>query len=374
MTIRRRDFLKRTGTGAAGVAALGACGNSQVDGAPQQAGIDGPRVNWRMQTSFSPNLDLLHGSGERIGRRVEALTGGKFSIRVYGAGEIVPGLQVMDAVMQGTLQCGLTSGYYYIGKHPALAFDTAIPFGMTTRQTLSWLHYGGGLEMINQIYSEFGVISIPASTTGGQMGGWFRDPVNSLEELAGMRMRIPGIGGEIMSRLGVTVQTLAGPEIYPALERGAIDATEWIGPHDDESMGLYQVASYYYYPGWWEPGVTLGLLINIDDFNALPPAYQQVLHSVCGETFCERLAAYDWANPPALQRLIQDHGVIITPYSEDVMEAAWRESHSYLDELSASNPEFRQIYDSYRTFRDAQWSFVNGNELTYQQWVIPRIG
>ena len=162
--------------------------------------------------------------------------------------------------------------------------------------------------------------------------------------------------------------------IRDSLERGAIDATEWIGPHDDESMGLYQVASYYYYPGWWEPGVTLGLLINIDDFNALPPAYQQVLHSVGGETFCERLAAYDWANPPALQRLIQDHGVIITPYSEDVMEAAWRESHSYLDELSASNPEFRQIYDSYRTFRDAQWSFVNGNELTYQQWVIPRIG
>ncbi|SVB64603.1 uncharacterized protein METZ01_LOCUS217457 [marine metagenome] len=327
-----------------------------------------------MQTSFSPNLDLLHGSGERIGQKVEELTGGKFTIRVYGAGEIVPGLQVMDAVMQGTLQCGLTSGYYYIGKHPALAFDTAIPFGMTTRQTLSWLHYGGGLEMINQIYSEFGVLSIPASTTGGQMGGWFREPVNSLEELAGMRMRIPGIGGEIMSRLGVTVQTLAGPEIYPALERGAIDATEWIGPHDDESMGLYQVASYYYYPGWWEPGVTLGLLINIDEYNALPPAYQQVLHTVCGETFCERLAAYDWANPPALQRLIQDHGVIITPYSEDVMEAAWRESHNYLDELSASNAEFRQIYDSYRTFRNAQWSFVNGNELAYQQWVIPRIG
>lgn len=374
MTIRRRDFLKRTGTGAAGVAALGACGDSQTGGAPQQGGIDGPRVNWRMQTSFSPNLDLLHGSGERIGHRVEELTGGKFTIRVYGAGEIVPGLQVMDAVMQGTLQCGLTSGYYYIGKHPALAFDTAIPFGMTTRQTLSWLHYGGGLEMINQIYSEFGVISIPASTTGGQMGGWFRDPVNSLEELAGMRMRIPGIGGEIMSRLGVTVQTLAGPEIYPALERGAIDATEWIGPHDDESMGLYQVASYYYYPGWWEPGVTLGLLINIEEFNALPQAYQQVLHTVCGETFCERLAAYDWANPPALQRLIQDHGVIITPYSEDVMEAAWRESHNYLDELSASNAEFGQIYDSYRTFRNAQWSFVNSNELTYQQWVIPRIG
>ena len=240
--MKRRDFLKSAGSGAAGVTAFGACGGPQGTGDTGSSGIDGPRVSWRMQTSFTPNLDLLHGSGTRIGERVEALTGGNFTIRVYGAGEIVPGLQVMDAVMQGTLQCGLTSGYYYIGKHPALAFDTAIPFGMTTRQTLAWLHYGDGLNLVNDIYAQFGILSIPASTTAGQMGGWFRRPVNSLSELAGLRMRIPGIGGEIMSRLGVTVQTLAAPEIYPALERGAIDAVEWVGPHDDERMGLHQVA------------------------------------------------------------------------------------------------------------------------------------
>jgi len=239
--VRRRDFLKRAGAGAAGAAALGACGGGSSTGGGE-SGIQGPQVSWRMQTSFTPNLDLLHGSGERIAERMSELTGGNFTIRVYGAGEIVPGLQVMDAVTAGTLQCGLTSGYYYIGKHPALAFDTAIPFGMTTQQTLAWLHYGGGLEMINRIYADFGILSIPASTTGGQMGGWFRQPVNSLAELAGQRMRIPGIGGEIMARLGVTVQTLAAPEIYPALERGAIDAVEWVGPYDDERMGLHQVA------------------------------------------------------------------------------------------------------------------------------------
>jgi TRAP-type mannitol/chloroaromatic compound transport system substrate-binding protein len=372
MAIERRDFLRRASAGAAGAAALGACGGGTT-GSAGEGGIEGPNVSWRMQTSFTPNLDLLHGSGERIGERVARLTDGNFTIRVYGAGEIVPGLQVMDAVTQGTLQCGLTSGYYYIGKHPGLAFDTAIPFGLTTRQTLSWLHYGGGLEMINAIYADFGIVSIPASTTGGQMGGWFRDPIGSLAELAGQRMRIPGIGGEIMARLGVTVQTLAAPEIYPALERGAIDAVEWVGPYDDERMELHEIAKNYYYPGWWEPGVTIGLLVNLDEFNALPPAYQEVLRSVCHETFCDRMAAYDAVNPAALERLVRDHGVVVSAYSEDIMEAAWRESTDYLQEVSSQNADFRRLYESYTAFRDSQWAYARGNDLTYQEWVIPRV-
>ncbi|HET9949410.1 MAG TPA: TRAP transporter substrate-binding protein DctP [Longimicrobiales bacterium] len=371
MTIARRDFLK-AGAGAAGLGTLWACGAPQAGTAGQAGAVSGPRVSWRMQTSFTPNLDLLHGSGVRIGERVAELTGGNFQIRVYAAGEIVPGLQVMDAVMQGTLQCGLTSGYYYIGKHPALAFDTAIPFGMTTRQTLAWLHHGGGLDAINGIYADFGILSIPATTTGGQMGGWFRRPVGSLAELSGLRMRIPGIGGEIMARLGVTVQTLAAPEIFPAMERGAIDAVEWVGPYDDETMGLHEVASYYYYPGWWEPGVTVGLLIARAAYDELPPAYQQALWTACGESFCNALAAYDAANPPALQRLVQEHGVTVERYSDDIMEAAWRESHAYLDELASANPEFRDIWQSYRAFRDMQWAFADGNELAYQRWVLER--
>jgi len=372
MTMKRRDFLKRAGAGAAGAAALGACGPGG-EATATGGGIDGPEVSWRMQTSFTPNLDLIHGSAERIADRVSTLTGGKFNIRVYGAGEIVPGLQVMDAVERGTIQCGLTSGYYYIGKHPALAFDTAIPFGLTTQQTLAWLHYGGGLEMINAVYADFGIVSIPASTTGGQMGGWFRNPVGSLSELAGQRMRIPGIGGEIMARLGVTVQTLAAPEIYPALERGAIDAVEWVGPYDDEKMELYRIAKNYYYPGWWEPGVTMGVLVNLDEFDELPLAYRELLRTVCHETFCDRMAAYDALNPAALDRLINQHGVVVRPYSDDIMEAAWRESNDYLEELSSQNAVFREMYESYVTFRNSQWSYARGNDLTYQEWVIPRI-
>ena len=222
MTIKRRDFIKKAGTGAAGVAALSACGGGETDSGTQAtrgAGISGPRVSWRLATSFPESLDLLHGAGVRVARRVEELTGGNFTIRVYQANEIVPALQVMDAVMQGTVQCGVSPGYYYIGKNPALAFDTAIPFGLSTRQQYAWMMHGGGLELLNSIYADFGVISFPCNSTGGQMGGWFREPVGSLADMAGLRFRIPGIGGEIMSRLGVTVQNLGAPEIYPALER-----------------------------------------------------------------------------------------------------------------------------------------------------------
>ena len=374
MTIKRRDFIKKAGTGAAGVATLGACSSGEGSADSSQAGgISGPRVEWRLATSFPPSLDILHGAGVRVAERVAALTNGNFTIRVYAAGEIVPALQVMDAVMQGTVQCGVSPGYYYIGKNPALAFDTAIPFGLSTRQQYAWMMKGGGLELMNNIYSDFGIISFPCNSTGGQMGGWFREPVNSLSELAGLRFRIPGIGGEIMSRLGVTVQNLGAAEIYPALERGAIDATEWVGPYDDEKLGFYQVAKNYYYPGWWEPGVTMGLLISQEAFNELPVSYQEVLKSVAGETFADRLASYDNANPLALQRLVNDHGVTVREYPQDIMDAAWRESNAYLEEQSAADAGFREVWESYRTFRDAQWSYANGNELAYQVSAFGRV-
>lgn len=372
MTIKRRDFLKKAGTGAAGVAALGACGPGETI-STGEGGIDGPRVSWRLATSFTPTVDLLHGAGVRVAERVEELTGGNFTMRVYAAGEIVPGLQVMDAVMQGTIQCGVSPGYYYIGKNPALAFDTAIPFGLSTRQQYSWMMHGGGLELMNDVYSDFGIISFPCNSTGGQMGGWFREPVNSLSELRGLRFRIPGIGGEIMSRLGVTVQNLAQPEIYPALERGAIDATEWVGPYDDEKLGLHQIAKNYYAPGWWEPGVTMGLLISLDAYNELPPSYQEILQAVCGETFADRLAAYDYHNPLALQRLVNDHGVTLHGYSQDIMDAAWRESNAYLEEQSAADEGFRRIYESYRDFRDRAWAYERNNELLYRTSAYGRV-
>lgn len=372
--MKRRDFLKKATAGATGAAALSACGGTDSGPAAEGAVATGPRVNWRLATSFPRSLDLIHGAGERIAERVSALTGGQFTMRVYAAGEIVPGLQVMDAVMQGTVQCGLTAGYYYIGKNPALAFDSSVPFGLTARQQIAWMYHGGGMDLMNAIYADFGVVTYPAVSTGGQMGGWFREPVSSLDDLNGLRMRIPGIGGEIMARLGVTVQVLAGGDIYPALERGAIDATEWVGPYDDEKLGFHQIAENYYYPGWWEPGLMGSLFVSQAAFDELPSTYQEVLRSACAEVFSRSLAAYDHANPEALRRLVQEHGVVLREYSPDIMEGAWREANAYLEEQAAADASFRRVYENWRDFRAQAYPYFAGNELSFANFAFPRVG
>jgi TRAP-type mannitol/chloroaromatic compound transport system substrate-binding protein len=355
MSMKRRDFLKKATAGATGAAALTACGGADPAAGGAAAGTaSGPEVNWRLATSFPRSLDLIHGAGDRVAERVSALT--------------------VDAVMQGTVQCGITAGYYYIGKNPALAFDSSVPFGLSSRQQIAWMYHGGGLELMNSVYADFGVVTFPAVCTGGQMGGWFREPVNSLADLSGLRMRIPGIGGEIMARLGVTVQVLAGGDIYPALERGAIDATEWVGPYDDEKLGFHQIAKNYYYPGWWEPGLMGSLFVSQEAFDELPPHYQEVLRSVCAEVYSERLAAYDQANPAALARLVQDNGVVLREFSQEIMEGAWRESNSYLEEQAAADASFRRVYDNWKAFRAESYPYFAGNELSFANFAFPRIG
>lgn len=339
----------------------------------QAAPIDGPDVEWRLASSFPPSADLLHGAAIRVSERVAAMTDGHFSIRVYAAGEIVPPLQVMDGVMQGTVQCGLSPGYFYVGKHPALAFDTAIPFGLNTRQQVSWLLHGGGLDLVNSVYADFGVVSMLTIASPAQMGGWFREPVESLADLAGLRFRIPGVGGEIMARLGATVQVLGGAEIYPALERGAIDATDWVGPYDDEKLGLHQIAKHYYYPGWWEPGVTMGLLINQEAFDDLPETYQRILEAACRDTAADRLAIYDVEEPKALSRLVNDHGVQLHQYSEDILAAAWRESNAYLREQADVDSTFARVFESWSDFRASAFPYAAGNEMAYQRNAFPRV-
>jgi TRAP-type mannitol/chloroaromatic compound transport system substrate-binding protein len=326
-----------------------------------------------MATSFPQSLDIIHGAGSQVAEIVEELTGGRFTIRVYAAGEIVPALQVMDSVQQGTVQCGLSAGYYYIGKSPALAFDASVPFGLGTRQQISWLYHGGGLDVLNDVYGEFGLLTFPAVSTGCQMGGWFREPVTSLADLRGIRMRIPGIGGEIMARLGVTVQTLAGGDIYPALERGAIDATEWIGPYDDEKLGFYAIAENYYYPGWWEPGLTGSLMVSREAWDALPEAYRSVLRTACAQTLSQRLARYDHANPLALRRLLEDHGVVLREYSDEILQAAYRESRAYLEEQAAADSAFRTVYESWEAYRQAAYPYFAGTELSFARFAYPRV-
>jgi TRAP-type mannitol/chloroaromatic compound transport system substrate-binding protein len=372
--MRRRDFVRKATLGTAGAGVAAACGGeSGTVVATADAAVQGPEVSWRLATSFPPSLDILHGAAERISERISALTGGRFRIRVYAAGEIVPPLQVMDAVQQGTVQAGLTGGYYYIGKNPALAFDSTLPFGLNARQQSAWLLHGGGLELMESVYADFGILPIPAGNTGTQMGGWFREPVNSVSDLQGLRMRIPGIGGEIMARLGTSVQVLGGPDIYPALERGAIDATEWVGPYDDEKLGFYQIAPNYYLPGWWEPGLNAILQVSREAYDQLPEPYQQLLRTACHESMVDMLARYDVENPKALNRLVNEHGVQLRAFSEEILQAAWRESNAFLEEQAASDATFRRVYESWNAYRMEVFPYFAGNEQHYARFAFSQV-
>lgn len=374
--LERREFVRRAAA-AAGAGLAAACGpgpGERAGGEGEEEGaVTGREVSWRLATSFPRSLDILHGAAEYVAGRVAALTGGRFRIRVFTGGEIVPALQVMDGVQQGTVQAGLTADYYYIGKNPALAFGAAVPFGLSTRQQFAWLYEGGGLQLLRSVYADFGIIVFPCGSTGGQMGGWFRRPVASLSDLRGLRMRIPGIGGEIMLRLGVAVQVLAGGDIYPALERGAIDATEWVGPYDDEKLGFHEIAPNYYYPGWWEPGLSATLQVSLEAWNALPEQYRQALESATREADVWMLARYDAENPRALERLVKQRGVQLRKFSDEILEAAWRESNAYLEGQAAANADFRRVYESWKAFRAQAFPYFAGNELAYATFAFPKI-
>ena len=375
--IERRQFLRTAAAGAVGTGALAACASEEAATGTAQGGaavVTGPRVEWRVASSFVPSLDILHGAPVRVAERISALSDRRFTMRVFAAGELVPGLQVMDAVQAGTVQAGYTSGYYYIGKHPGLAFDTTVPFGFDARQQNAWVYHGGGMELLREIHADFGIVNFPCANTGCQMGGWFRRPINSIADLRGLRMRFPGVGGEVMSRLGVSVQVLAGGDIYPALERGAIDATEWVGPHDDLKLDFHQIAANYYMPGWWEPGPTITLQVNRSAYDALPRGYQEMLAEVCKEVNLDTLARYDAENPRALETLVRDHGVRLRTYPNDVMEAAWRESNAHLEEQAISHAGFRRIYESFKAFRNVSFPYFAGNEHAYGRFALPRAG
>ncbi len=266
-------------------------------GAPVLAQDDLPELDWQMPTSWPLSLDTLYGGAQLFAERVGALTGGRFRITARAADELVPGTQVLDAVSEGAVQIGHTASYYYVGKSPVLAFGTTVPFGLTAQQQNAWLFEGGGLAALQEFYARnFNVIQFPAGNTGTQMGGWFRREMNTVEDLRGLRMRIPGLGGEVLSRLGVTVQVLAGGEIFQALQTGTVDAAEWVGPYDDEKLGLNQVAQFYYYPGWWEPSAAFEVEVNLDEWNALPPEYQEAIRTAAFEANTVILTRYEARN------------------------------------------------------------------------------
>jgi TRAP-type mannitol/chloroaromatic compound transport system substrate-binding protein len=358
--MRRRDLL----TSAAGIA-LACAPKSQGPGAQAQR-----NVRWRLASSFPQSLDTLYGAATVLADSLRAMTAGRFQIRVYAAGELVPALQVMDAVQQRSVEVGHTASYYYTGKNPALAFDSCVPFGLCARQQDAWLLEAGGLDHIHRLFADFDIITFPGGSTGVQMGGWFRQPLESAAGIRGLKMRIPGIGGEVMSRLGANVQVLAGGDIYPALERGAIDATEWVGPYDDEKLGFYRIAKNYYYPGWWEPGASLSFMVGRAAWDSLAADDQAAFRAAAQMAAATMVRRYDAQNPPALHRLLQ-HGVQVRPFSEDVLHAAGAASRAFYEEQAGKDAGYRAVYAHWKAFREASFRWFATAELAYAKFAFP---
>jgi TRAP-type mannitol/chloroaromatic compound transport system substrate-binding protein len=310
-------------------------------------------VKWRLTSSFPKSLDTLFGASATIARVVGEMTDGKFTIQSFAAGEIVPGLQVLDAVSNGTVECGHTYTGYYIGKNPALIFDGSLPFGLTPRQHNAWLLFGDGRKLMDEIYDSFNVVALPAGNTGGQMFGWFRKELKTPADFQGLKMRTAGFGGRVMAKLGAVPQQIAGGDIYPALEKGTIDACEWVGPYDDEKLGFHKVAKYYYTPGVMELEATNQLFIQKPVFAALPPAYQSALRYACWYALVEMLASYDAKNAKAIARVVAG-GAQLSVLPPEIIKALRSALETVLDEEAAKSDQFKKILENWRQFRADQ--------------------
>lgn len=366
----KRRFLLKTTSVATATAALTACNppHSQPK-LTQPPSPSQPSFRWRMATSWPKSLNIVFGTAELICRRVGELTNGRFAITPYAAGELVPGLEVLNAVSAGTVECGHTASYYYINKNPALAFGTTIPFGLNAQQQNAWFYHAGGLEAMHKLYAEFSIINFPAGSTGAQMGGWFVSPIQRSADLKGLKMRIPGLGGQVMTRLGVEVKVLLGEEIFAALEQGNIQAAEWVGPYEDEKLGLNRVAPYYYYPGWWEPGTTYEIQINRNVWNQLPKDYQGILQAAVAEAHGDMLSQYDAANGAALERLVLT-GTKLLPFSLEILQASEKAAFELYEETATANKSFKEIYENWKAFRRQVYQWNRINELGFANFAM----
>jgi TRAP-type mannitol/chloroaromatic compound transport system substrate-binding protein len=359
--MQRRKFLRTAGIGG------GAAVVASTVAAPAIA-QSMPELKWRLASSFPKSLDTLFGGGENFAKFIGEMTDNKFQVRVFASGEIVPGLQVLDAVQNGTVEMGHSAGTYYVGKDPTLAFDTTLPFGMNARQQDAWINWGGGRELLAEVYKDYNTVSIPCGNTGAQMGGWFRKEIKSPEDMKGLKFRIAGIAGMVCAKLGVVAQQIAGGEIYPALEKGTIDAAEWVGPYDDQKLGFNKVAPFYYYPGWWEGGPQTSAYINLAKWNELPKYYQSVLQAAAARAQTLMLSKYDAENPKALRELMAA-GTKLMPFPQSVLEACFNASNELYAELSAKNPKFKKVYESWKPFRNEEILWFRVAEFTFDSFM-----
>ena len=361
--MQRRSFLKQASVGLAAGAAASVAATPAL---AQTAAL--PTIKWRLASSFPKSLDTLFHAIETVAAHVKAASGGKFEIQLFAAGEIVPSAAVLDAVKDGTVEMGQSASYYYVGKDPTFAFDCAVPFGLNSRQQSAWMWSGGGLDLMRDLFKDYNIHNIPCGNTGVQMGGWFRKEIKTVADMKGLKMRIAGIAGQVMGKLGVVGQQMGPADIYPALEKGTIDAVEWVGPYDDEKFGFNRVAKYYYYPGFWEAGPQLSVYINLKKWGELPKEYRQMLEDACAFAHAQMQADYDVKNVAALRRLVAS-GTQLREFPKEVMVAAQAATFQLYDEFAAKYPKFKKVYAQWKKFRDDQNLWFKVAERAYDSFI-----
>lgn len=373
----RRKFIKNVGIGAAaiGVAglagALSSCKGEKQEAPKEEVKQEAPKaetIKWKMATTWPPHFPMLGESADNIAKWVKEMSNGRLEISVFGAGELVPGLGVFDAVRQGTVEMGHGAAYYWAGTSPATQFFAAVPFGFNAQSMNAWLYSGGGLELWHELYAQFNLKPFVAGNTGVQMGGWFNKEINSMEDLKGLKMRIPGLGGKVLAKAGGNAILVAGGEIYTNLERGVIDATEWVGPFHDLKMGFHKAAKYYYYPGWHECGTTLEAMVNLDAWNTLPDDLKAIVEAAMYRSNMWMLSEFEAKNNGALQELVTEHKVQLKQFPEAVLKELKKLSLEVLEEVAASDPMSRKAYDSFLKFQKDIYEWNKVTEDAYMQF------
>ena len=358
--MERRQFIKKVGVGM--VAGTGLAAASR----PAHARAE---FRWKMVTSWPKNFPGLGTGANFLGNLIEEMSNGRISVKVYGAGELVPAMQVFDAVSKGTAQMGHSASYYWKGKHEAAQFFASVPFGMTCREMMGWLYHGGGLDLWTELYERFNLIPAASGNTGVQMAGWFNKKIDSPEDLKGLKMRIPGLGGEVMTRAGATSVLLPGSELFTALQSGTIDATEWVGPFNDLAFGFQNVAKYYYYPGWHEPGSALECMINKTAFEALPDDLQSIVTNACRVATQDMMAEYTTRDKEALLEIEAKPDVEILKLPDSVLALLKKLSEEVVEEIADKDPFSRKVYDSYRSYQEKA---THWHDLAERSYILAR--
>jgi TRAP-type mannitol/chloroaromatic compound transport system substrate-binding protein len=325
-------------------------------------------IRWRLASSFPKSLDTIFGGAETFARKVSEMSGGKFVISTHAAGELMPAFGVLDGVQNGTVEVAHAPPYFFFGKDETFALGTGIPFGMNSRQTTAWMYAGNGMKLMREFYAKYNIVNFPAGNTGAQMAGWYRKEIKSVKDLQGLKMRIGGFGGRVIQRLGVVPQNIPAGEIYQALEKGTIDAAEFVGPHDDQKLGLQKIAPFYYYPGWWEGGAQLDVMINNKAYETLSAEYKAIVEAAASYAHVEMQAKYDAFNPIALKQLVSQ-GAKLRPFPKDVMDLAFKESMALYSELSAKNENWKKMYEDYSAFRKDQNLWFRFTEARFDSFM-----